>query len=324
MLKQRTIIFLLILTFVGSGYAVDKIELTNPIKFDRQLGKNNVFLKFCDFFDVEDTYFYFLDRHFSTIFKVEQETGKLVQTISSKGQGPQELQTPVNMRVVNHKIFILDSGFNGIKIFDTDGNFINEFRLDFVVGERNIDVNQKEEIFLGRPDQKNDTMISVYDAKGKKLRTLAPMKALKGVKRLNKAWYYTVRLDKDGSIYILFYLDRILAKYDKDGKLLWQSPIKNKLLDSYDKKDKVKGGKSGTINIKQRIFGIDITPGGNVIVAHAGGGSMFSPDGKLKNLLTTPGETWSLFEFKIFNNQLMNIAAFGQRVNIYQFKEEQK
>lgn len=322
-MRSRQIwILVLFLLLVGFNLAVEKIELTNPVKFERKLARNNVFLKFCDFFDVENGFFYFLDRHFSVVFKVEQETGKLVKTISSRGQGPNELQTPVSFRVRNKKIFVLDKGFNGVKIFDTEGNTINEFKMDFVIGNRSIDVDYKEEIFLGRADRKNNSMVQVFDINGKKLRSLIPFKGVKDITKYEKSWYYTIRLDKDGSIYVLHYMDRKLQKYDKYGKLLWERPIKNKLLDQYPNDGEVKRGK-GTVYVnQQRIFGINVTPAGNVIVAHAGGGCMFSTDGKLLNLVTTPNETWSLSQFKVFDDKLMNISAFGEYVYIYKFKED--
>jgi hypothetical protein len=317
------LVLLLILSFTGFNFAVKTVELTNPEKFARKLTRNNVFLKFCDFFDAAGDFYYFLDRHFSVVFKVKRDTGELVQTISSKGQGPKELQDPVNMRLQNSKIFILDRGFNGVKIFDTTGNMINEFKLDFVVGERSIDVNGKEEIFLGRADCKTNSMVQVFDINGKRLRALIPLKEIKGVAKLDKTWYYTIRLDKDENIYVLYYMDRKLEKYDKEGKLLWEKPIKNKLLDQYPDDTKVKGGSSGQVHTNnQRVFGIDVTPKGNVIVAHTGGGCVFAGDGELISLITTPNEEWTLFQFKIFKDKLMNVTKFGQIVYIYHYKEE--
>ncbi len=314
------LIFLLLLSLTGFISAVDTIELKNPIKFDRELGKNKVFFKWCDYFDIADGYFYFLESQYSMVFKVERGTGKLAKTISSRGEGPSELKSPVSIRVRNQKIFVLDKGFNGVKVFDTDGNTVKEFKFDFVMGFRNIDVNEKEEIFLGRVDRKNNTMVQVYNINGKKLRSLIPFE--KNIDKVDKIWHYTVRLDQEGNIYLLFFLERRLAKYDKTGKLLWETPIKNKLLALYAKDDEVKRTKNNKIQTNQRIFGINITPKGSVIVAHAGGGSMFSADGNLKKLITTPGEEWSLCEFKIIDDKLINVAAFGQYVNIYQFKEE--
>lgn len=323
-MRVRLFFFLLlILAISGLNFAVQTIELTNPEKFARKLTRNNVFLKFCDFFDVDGDFYYFLDRHFSVVFKVKKDTGELVKTISSKGQGPRELQDAVYMRLRNNKLFILDRGFNGIKIFDTAGNIINEFKLDVVVGERSMDVNGKEEIFLGRADSDTNSMVQVFDINGKKLRSLIPLKEIKGIAKLDKTWYYTIRLDKDGNIYVLYYLDRKLEKYDKEGKLLWEKPIKNKLLDQYPDDTKVKGGSKGQVYTNnQRVFGIDVTPNGNVIVAHAGGGCVFAGDGKLINLLTTPNEEWTLYQFKVFDDKLMNVTSFGQLVYIYHYKEE--
>ncbi len=316
-------IWLAIVFMVLGGFlsAVERIQLSNPVEFGKMLDKNNVFLKMCLSFDAADGYFYFLDSKFGTVFKVEEKTGKLVKTISSKGQGPFELQNATALRVKNNKIFVLDGGFNGIKIFDTEGNNLNEIKLNVVISWRSIDVNDKEEIFLGRVDTEKKTLVSVFNAKGENLRSIVPVKKLKKDNQLSPHWYYNIRLDKSGNIYVLFYLLRKLAKYSSKGSLIWEKPIKNEILDRYPNNDRVWRGFENTVRLRISVFNLDTTPGNNVVISHIGGGCMFSGNGELKKLITLDNG-FSLNRVKLLKDRLINLTLFGERISIYHYKEE--
>jgi len=258
-----------------------------------------------------------LDSRYGSVFKVEEKTGKLVKTISSRGQGPAEIQLGTSIRVRNNKVFVLDSGFNGVKVFDTEGNILHEIKFTVVVGMRNIDVNEKEEIFVGRFDMEKNTLVRVYNLKGEYLRSLAPFK---NVDRVSKYWYYYIRLDKTGNIYILFYLSRILAKYDGKGNQLWEVPVKNEILNKYPTGYEITG-KGKSRNISMDIFGIDVTPQNNIVVGHVNGGCLYSPDGRLKYIITSEKQ-YNIGIFRVLENRLMNCLIFGKYFKIYPFKEE--
>lgn len=317
-------IFIIIIFFslTSFNYALETITLKNPIHFDRSLGRNNIFLKWCESFDAEGEFYYFLDSKYSIIFKVEKKTGKLIKTISSKGQGPFEIQHANYFRVRNGKIFVLDRGFNGIKIFDTSGKGINEIRIPLVLGDATIDVNEKNEIFIGRIDRENNALVAVYDVKGEKLRSIIPTHSGRKVNELDMELYYHIKLDFFDNIYIMFYLGRLLEKYDSNGRLLWSAPIENMLLNKWPKNEDVKRDKNNKIHTTFRIFGLNITPKNSVVIGHAGGGCIFSPDGKMKHLIKMESEIWPLNAFKIVGEKLINVAALGQHIYIYQFREE--
>lgn len=319
--RRKIWIILLFFCLFGFNYALETIILKNPIHFDRKLGSNNVFLKWCESFDLVGDFFYFLDTKYSIIFKIEKETGKLVQTISSMGQGPFEIQHANYFSVKNGKIFVLDSGFNGIKIFDTSGKGINEIKIPIVLSSATIDVNKKDEIFIGRIDRENNAMVKVYDTSGKKLRTVIPIRSGRKINELDMELYYHIKLDNKENIYVMYYLGRVLEKYDAKGKLLWSKPIENELLDKWPKNEDVKRDKKGKIHTTFRIFGMNITPKNSVVIGHAGGGCMFSPDGNMKHLIRMESEAWPLNTFKIIDDRLINVAAFGQHIYIYQFEE---
>ena len=321
MKKKQIWLATVLMIMAGFLSAVERIQLSKPVEFGKMLDKNNVFLKMCLSFDAADGYFYFLDSKFGTVFKVEEKTGKLVKTISSKGQGPFELQNATSMRVKNNKIFVLDGGFNGIKIFDTEGNNLNEIKLNVVISWRSIDVNDKEEIFLGRVDTEKKTLVSVFNAKGENLRSIVPVK--KGVKinQLSPHWYYHIRLDKSGNVYVLFYLMRKLAKYSSKGNLIWEKSIKNEILDRYPNNDRVWRGSEKTVSLQMSVHNLDTTPGNNVVIGHIGGGCMFSGNGELKKLISFEDDS-GLIHFRVLGDRLINLLLFGQEISIYKFKEE--
>jgi len=311
-------IFLCIL--IGFQFAVERIKLEKPIEFHELLEKNNVFLGTCLSFDLADGYYYFLDKKYGTIFKVKENTGKLIKTISSKGQGPGEIQIGMNIRVRGNKIFVLDRGFNGIKIFDTEGKIIKEIKFTFGLGMANFDINEKDEIFLARFDTYNKKLISVYNLKGDKLRSLITAKNGDDVSRLSRNWYYYIRLDKTGNIYLLFYQDRKLAKYDRNGNFLWEKPVKNKILDKFTNRDELRG-EGSTIHMTRALFSLDVTPKNNIVIGHVGGGCLFTADGNLKYEITDEGGR-NLGYIKIMGDRLINLLVFGQIILIYPFKEE--
>jgi hypothetical protein len=234
---------------------------------------------------------------------------------------------PVSLRVRNNKIFVLDAGFNGIKIFDVEGKFINEIKLrSALMGRRNIDVNDKDEIFLGKINYKTQTRVSVFNVNGKNLRFLIPFKGKDRKKDRSKIsrYQYLLKLDNKGNIYLLYYMLRKLAKYDNKGNFLWESDIKNKILDQFPGDEFVKS-RGKTVSKQWYVFSIDTLETNDVIVGHAGGGCVFSKDGKLKKLLLVKEEingkeyNVNLDLFKIRNNILMNILIDGKFIDYYKF-----
>jgi hypothetical protein len=167
------------------GYSVETIVLKGGIDFEKQLSVNEIFLRNCRDFDMapDKDLIYFMDSTYCHIFKVDMKTGKLLKTISSRGQGPSELMSPVSMTAKNNMLVVLDRGFGGIKIFAPDGKLINEFRVNnYIIGNRSIDVNDKNEIYLGVVDFNDNSMVSVYDMHGKKKRSLIRYKGDKDLK----------------------------------------------------------------------------------------------------------------------------------------------
>jgi hypothetical protein len=130
-MRKKTALLVFFTLWAGMCFGIEKIVLSGGKDYERILAKNEVFLKSCvDFvFQPENDSVFFLDQHYSHVFLVKMSTGELQRTISSRGQGPGELHRPTCLAVKNKKIFVLDRGFNGVKIFDFTGKLISEFRL---------------------------------------------------------------------------------------------------------------------------------------------------------------------------------------------------
>ena len=326
-----------VLILNGASHAEDKIIFKDGVNFEQKLSDNNVFFKNCVDFDIlpKNDIGFFLDQIYGMIFKVELSSGKLLKTISSKGQGPGELHFPVNLRVSNNKIFVLDNGFNGIIIFDLEGNIINSFRIrSTFFGDRNLYVNEKNEIFVGKINTVANTMVAVYDLQGKELESLIQYQ--KDGKKDNtreslmrKA--YLINLDSKGNIYILFYILRKLAKYNRKGEMLWETEIKNEILDKFSTDDYFKIDKK-KYTMRQSIFSLDITSRDEIVIGHAGGGCIFTSDGKMKKLVLLNEKIGdnneyyflNLQTFKIRGNMLINLLGYGKVIYKYQYKEDFK
>ncbi len=303
-------------------FAVVKIVPTFSENFEEKMVKNQVFIKDCVAFDLapEDDRVYFLDNEYSHILVVKLSSGELVKTISSKGQGPAELHNPTSMRVKNGIIYVLDRGFSGIKMFDTEGKSLGQFRLRTIPSHWvRIDVNGKGEIFVGDLNRNDRSMITVYDSKGTVLRTLIKYKGddlAKAFTRKSRAQFY-LRLDNGGNIVLVFYMLRQVEKYDPKGNLLWSRVLKNKLLDEYPPETDIYKDDGRIYQSSKHVFDVDVNEENEIIIGHAGGGSVFLPEGTISKLLIinifSDGKTKNvgMMLFRIRNRKLLNYLSFS-------------
>jgi len=333
----RTVLVLLMAVFLGGIPLLlcgqETIILKNGINLEEKMADNEVFLKNCVAVEMEpeNNVIYFLDQRYCEIFKVDLSSGKLLKTIGNRGEGPQELHFPIDMAIKNKKIFVLDRGFNGIKIFDVEGKFIDEFRFQKTVGStRTIDVDEKGEIFLGSLDSNENKMVTVFDAKGKKKRFLIDYKGKNDMSPDALAQrHYKIRLDNKGNIVILYDILRKVAKHDSKGKLLWEKKIKNKILDQFPDEDFIKSN-GKTVSTQFSVFNMDIDDADEIYVGFAGGGCVFSKSGELKTLIrmkrilntTQKEEDVSLYLFDINKNMLVNILLNGRYIDRYEIRRK--
>lgn len=331
---MRKIIYLTLLSLfsVIKAFSVEIITLEKGFNIGEKMEENGVFISSVKFgFDFDDSYLYLIETKYGTILKVDIKTGKLIQTISSKGQGPGELESPIQVIEKNNKLYVLDRTWNGIKIFEKNGKFITSFHVlvepfpaSFFILE-NFAVDEKGEVFISTPDLKENKLVSVYDERnGKRVRALID-KNLTKIKRREEfieECVYGIRIDKEGSIYLLYPLKRILKKFTKDGKLLWERIVENDLI----KEEEKKYGKEEQ-SIEERAFevrnmsisGFDVSENGTIFVSHRGGGCIFDKNGDLVFLLK---KLHPLIRIKGF--KLVQSPYFFDRLRIVRIPEKIK
>lgn len=223
---------------------------------------------------------YFLDNRSGNVVEVNLKTGSLINRISSMGQGPAELMMPSALRIRNKKVFIISGGF--VKIFSTHGEFLRGFRPES--SPRGLDVDKDENIYVAGLDRKGNPIISVYDLLGNLTKTVLTLQlnneTNNNKEELTKYLFFFFRLDQEGNIIIIHNLLRKITKVNPGGTLLWEKKIENSLLAPFYKNE-------GTVYDEQgpTVTGIvnkfDIDQDNNIVIAHVGGGCIYSPKGEL-------------------------------------------
>ncbi len=317
----------LLVMLAGVQLGVETFSTENGTNFEKRLSGHEVFFKSCrDFaFEPESNVVYFLESMYGKIFKVEWPTGRLIKTISRKGQGPAELHAPIGIVIKNKKLFVLDLGFNGVKIFDYEGVCLNEFKFSHILSEyRNIAVSNANEIFIGKPNATDNTMVSVYNMKGQKLRSLIALPGGADEMDENKISrdQFVLKIDGKGNLYLLFYMLRKLAKFDPQGKQLWEISLRNELLDQRPNTDFFKK-KGNNTNYSNSVYDMEVLPKGDIIVGHIGGGCILDENGVLKKLLklgfTLDGKVYNtgLTQFRLKDTIVLNSLMRGMYFFFY-------
>jgi len=313
-LELLLIFFLLTSRILFPGNTKDPIVLKNGQDYLETLIDNGIYCKLIQDIEYDSGSLYLLDSQLCLVFVVDLKTGKLIRTLFRRGQGPNELMMPMSIKVRNSKVFVLDQGFNGIKICDIEGKPVKEFKTSGMIGRRNIDVNDKNEIFAAEYNSQNNTYVTVYTWQGEKKHSL--VKIGSGNKLDLQRSSYKVLIDSEGNILLLFPVLRELKKFSPNGEMLWETRIKNKLLDKKDAdEDGVKVTDKGAIHTKISVFDFIITKSNNIIIGHAYGGCIIDKNGNFTNLITFE-PIGALFLFKIAGDKIIN--GFGPRIlNLY-------
>lgn len=301
-MKKKTCVMFIILTFVAILFSVDIIKISPEFPLNQVLEKQDLPIAFVTDFDFEDDFLYILDGKRGVVLKVEIRSGELFSTISSKGQGPGELENASEIHINNNRMYIFDEGFMGIKVFALNGVFKNSFKLSSrllprIQRKAFFAVTDNKKLLISDPDPKTDTLISEYDAEsGVRIRSFIKgnLSVLKDRKSILEMTMFGIRMDRDHNIYILFYLTNRIKKYSIQGELIWDERIENEFLE----KDRKANKKTGVViegrnmSFRPQILGFDVTPNGSVIIGHFGadgGGCILGQDGKLLNMIRGGG-----------------------------------
>lgn len=311
---------MLVLLMAIGLFPEDTILLKKSESIDllEKMEANDFFMKAIFDVDVDETCIYFLDHDLGTVFRVDKNTAKLVNTIGSKGQGPSELQYGVSFRVKNKMVFVSDIGFNGIKIFTIDGKIVKEFKT--ISQPTWIDVNQRNEMFISGVSSEGYPNISVYNMEGKKIREFLkfPCKESWGASYLLNS-KVIFRMDNEENLVLVFILKKLVRKYNKMGVLLWERDIKNKILDKYNTDPQFDVRKTGAIHFKEHVFSLGFDETGNIIVGHVYGGVIYDKNGNIVHLIEFEPMN-NLGTFRIFDGKILAISGFCREINVYQYK----
>jgi len=313
-----------VLILITGIYPEEIIKLKNETDYLEKLVENGIYFKHIQDADYDNGALYLLDISLGNVIVVDFKTGKLIKTLFRRGQGPNELMLPRSIKVKNNKVFVYDEGFNGIKIADLQGNLIKEFKIRGIVGMRNIDVNDRDEIFVGEYNSQTKTYISVYDINGANKRWFIQIDPKANDKLPLERIHYKFKVDDEGNILILFNVLKELKKFSAKGELIWERIIKNEMLGMIKQKAKVEFTKKGAMHTSMFVFNLEITPDKNVLVGSVGGVNIYDSGGKLLKVITPEPPNNFIYIFKIIGNELLDISPAGKIIKTFDIKEEIK
>jgi hypothetical protein len=299
--RKRILLIFAVCFFLGANYLLTGKELSiitlqkcDVFDFEDQLEENEVFLRSVMGFEHDGTHLYYFDNYFSKIYKVRPGNFKLVKTISSKGQGPGEIAIGVAMCHNKGKLYVIDVGYGGIKIFDTEGRFIKQFKamgLGFgpaMTSKGLIDVNEAEEIYFRCNVAGKGELISVYDDDGIRLRGLIPVAAEKDFRSSILRNKLIFKIDHAGNVIVLFNKLGILQKYDRVGNLLWSKDILQVLPKNERNIEGIKRTRDGGISFRVNFIGLAILEDDRIFASGEKTGILLSERGKVLGLFNPP------------------------------------
>ena len=219
----------------------DKLEGLITVSNETPLYSNGNFVEFENLFNVElvsdkyevsylanivvdsNDYIYALDFAKSTVL-VFDDKGSYLRTMGNPGQGPQDLHQPLNLKIFENNLYILeDPSF--VKIWDKEGEYID--RMFIPVGQVDrIESTQDNFIFLtwrssDRPDFIENSIVKT----SKKLQNLEKLYSYE--KSLKDEYWLNIRylLATDQKNHIYFFEDYntySIIKFDINGEPLFK------------------------------------------------------------------------------------------------------
>jgi hypothetical protein len=320
LLMIRLVIVLIFLLSIHA-FAVEKIVLhrSKGIDFLEKMDSFDYYYKKLNDIDIDDEYnFYFLDYHFGTILRVDGNTGKLINAISRRGQGPSELHDAQSIRVKNNMVFVSDYGFQGVKIFEKNGKIIKEFKTKTGAWDFNLDVSDQNKIFISQRSSDGSPCIAVYNIKGEYLSEFVKFQVDLGNRKsllLNRTFIF--QLDNEGNMIVVFTLKKLVQKFNRHGVLLWKKAIKNDIIAKFNTDTKISFDR-GAVRYQSGVFDMDIDAQNNIVVGHSGGGVVYDKYGNTIHLIEFDPPA-NLNQFRLYANKLLKISLRGRSVNIYKF-----
>ncbi len=170
---------------------------------------------------------YILDSHSSKLHIFDSQ-GVHLKTFGNRGQGPQELQSPICFSIRGTNIFVLEQ-FRGVKIFSLAGEYINyiPIAVDLLASFRalpsgfvghTIDLKNDKPI-MGEPDIREWGFIKLSDNFAKEQEIAKITTHFNFFNNFSRCFVNAV--DSEGNIYLPASDDEyVINKFDMRGKLI--------------------------------------------------------------------------------------------------------
>ncbi|MFC1561624.1 NHL repeat-containing protein [candidate division KSB1 bacterium] len=151
-------------------------------------------------------------------------SGTFVQTFGTEGQGPGELNWPLDIFIdSDDRIYVQNAGNRRIEIFEQDGRYVDSWRIQ-IMNEKIAMMSGGSFAVLPRqrflsPDQ-DQGLISIKDTTGAILRSFGAVKDYQNPDMADGGNGGEIVVDSANNIYIAMLNQNRIEKYTPDGRLL--------------------------------------------------------------------------------------------------------
>jgi len=302
-------------------YSQKDLNLRNstPIKFPF---KENLLIKRVRGIETDNNNrLYLLNPKYGNVIVLDLNTGSLIKTISSKGQGPYELGEPRSFKIKNDKLYIADDLYGGVKIFSTEGEFVRSFKVNRLSSYCwRIDVDDLGNIYVPYFNFNEKKSVLILNESGEVKKAIITNPFMNADKSLEmfKNLIFDFAIDPNLDIIIVYPLQRKIKKYNNNGFLQWEKviPIEN-IPKNWPKEITV--SPDGSVSRSPLIGKIYLNNRGDMIVSTIDRLIRFNGNGQIiSNIFGLDLG----YEIKWHNEKIIAYSVFGEGIEIFKFKEE--
>ena len=315
--------FLFILVMVGT-LAIFSQEVVNLRKLSVSkipIKEDVIFKKIRGIETDNNDRLYLLNSSYGNILVIDIPTGKLVATISSRGQGPYELGEPNAFKIKQNKIYVIDGVYKGVKIFNTEGGFIRSFKVNQLSSySRRIDVDDFGNIYVPCLNYQDKKTILILDEFGKTKKTIIYNSFMgnKYSEEMFKNLVFDFSVDHNSNLILVYPLHRKIIKYNNDGILIWENNIPVENIPRGWKKE-ISVSENGSVSLSPLIGKMCLNDEGEVIVSTIDRLIRFKENGEIK------GNIFGLnmaYEISWGRDRFISADPSDYVLEIFKYKEE--
>lgn len=169
----------------------------------------------------------YLLNNYGEILKVDCQGNPRI-TISKHGQGPGEMLQPIDVRVYQNRIYILDAGLNKICIYNTCGDFISEI-LFYEQLVKTFTLNNTGKIIFPtilQTPKPEDPLFSIYDENGILIKKISKQKYIDD-DLLSAPVHPLIFSTPDSCLILALRIQGNFYKFDMLGNLVFKASIKS-------------------------------------------------------------------------------------------------